>query len=357
MQLLRSIAIVFCLLLVALPAQSAPSAFSGLTITRVVLKDDFGNPWSQPDQIAELIGVKAGDMFTGSSVREGLALLYLKGTFRDIIVEGFPENGGVRLEYTFVPVTVVTKVVVNGRHALKKDQIMDALSGLEGKELRQGRLPRYREDILALYQAAGYFDAGVSFRLESGPLPKGETPQGETGAGQPALPVTFNDKLGPHQAVLHVDISEGEPTLIEEITFVGNTVFTEKKLLAAIKSRVGSPLNRDRLLDTDKEAVVEKYADAAYPAAKVGPVSMSFRDHKAYVRIDITEGPRVTVRFTGNKEFGSKKLKTSPSHLAGARRIGRRDRRQRRPDQDVVPGTGIRRRDGRDEENGGAGQA
>src|SRR5512144_1841833 len=114
MLLLRCVVIILSILIFAPPAHADPAAFSGLAITRIDLQDDFGNPWQRPDQIEELIGVKPGDVLTGAAVREGIALLYLKGIFRDIRVEAIPDNGGVRLEYTFIPVTVVEKIVVHG---------------------------------------------------------------------------------------------------------------------------------------------------------------------------------------------------------------------------------------------------
>src|SRR5512134_1532288 len=87
MLLLRFAVIILSILVLAPSAHSASPAFSGLTITRIDLKDDFGNPWQRPDQIEELIGLKPGDVLTGAAVREGISLLYLKGIFRDIIVE------------------------------------------------------------------------------------------------------------------------------------------------------------------------------------------------------------------------------------------------------------------------------
>lgn len=283
MKSLRPVTTLLCLLLFASPVFSSPSPFTGLTITQVLLLDDRGEPWAKPDQITELLGIKPGDAFSGAAIREGLSLLYLKGTFRDIRVEAFPENGGVRLEYTFLPVTVVDKIAIHGVSALSKTAVTEALPRLEGKELREDKLSDLRADIIALYQAEGYFETTVSYRIEQ--------------------------LRRPHRVVLHFDIREGPPTIIEEISFTANTVFKDKVLRSAMKSRVGKPIKRDLLLDRDMEAILGKYTDAGYPAAKPGPVSMSFRDHKAFIRVSGKEGPHVAVRFSGNHELSSKKLK------------------------------------------------
>ena len=63
------------------------------------------------------------------------------------------------------------------------------------------------------------------------------------------------------------------------------------------------------LLDADTAAIVEKYIGAGYPAAKTGPVDISFSEGAASVRITVTEGPKVTVRFSGNHAFSDSTLR------------------------------------------------
>jgi outer membrane protein insertion porin family len=280
---LRSVVLALCMLVTALPAFSSPSPFDGLTITGIVLKDDRGQSLPKAEQIMPLIGLKPGDLYSPPAIREGITLLYLKGLFRDIRVEAVKEPGGVRLDYIFLPITVVDRIKVRGNHALSTTAITDALPNVTGKELREDKLAGLITDIIALYQAEGYFDTTVSLRPE--PLPE------------------------PHRVALHVYISEGPPTVIGEIAFTGNTVFKDKDLLAVMKSRLGAPLNRDLLLDQDKEAVLSKYTEAGFPAATAGPVDINFREHKASVRIVINEGPRLAVRFIGNRALSTSKLK------------------------------------------------
>ncbi|HUI44664.1 MAG TPA: outer membrane protein assembly factor BamA [Nitrospirota bacterium] len=269
---------VLCLLATALPAFASPSSFDGLTITRIILKDESGNSLAGSDQITQLISVKPGGLFSGAAIREGLALLYLKGTFRDIRVDGFPENGGVRLEYTFIPITIVDSVVIKGNSALSQAEITGALPRLTGKELREDRFPELKADLEELYQARGFSEASFSFRVE---------------------------KLAAHRVALRVDIHEGAPTVIEKIIFSGNRALGDNELLSVMTSRIGSPLVRDILLDADREAIAKKYADAGYPKAATGPVSISFENHRATIRIPCSEGPRVQIRYLGNNNIKS----------------------------------------------------
>ncbi len=273
---------VFVLLLLS-PAYPSSDSFSGLTINRIDFKDDVGQPWPNPGQVLPLILVKPGDRFAGSTIRDGIATLYLKRIFKDIRVEAFPDNGGVRLEYIVTPISIVDKIDIHGNSTVPTGTILDALAGIEGKEPRDEKLSSLRSDLLALYQGEGFYHATVSFRT---------TPLKE-----------------PHRVALHVYIQESRPTQIADITFSGNSVFRDKQLLRVMKSKKGSRLRRDILQDSDMKAIINKYADKGYPAAKAGPVDIGFREDEAMVHVPVSEGPLVTASFAGNREFGAKKLK------------------------------------------------
>ncbi len=273
----------FCLLVFASAALPSPSQFSGRTVTSIVIKDDRGNPWPRPEQVLPLIDVKPGDRFSIQAIRGGIGYLYLKGLFRDIRIDGFPDGDGVRLVYTLIPITVVDKVAIDGNETLATKGIMAVVTSLEGRELREDKLSEYRSNIITLYQSEGFNDALVSFEI---------TP-----------------KKDPHHVVLHIEIQEGTPTIIEGIQFAGNTVFKEKDLLKAMKNKKGSRLRTDLLLDTDLEAIRQRYDKAGYPAAKTGPVNVSFRNGNAFITIEVNEGPKVTVQFAGNHAFSNRELR------------------------------------------------
>ncbi len=271
------------LLLVGIPATIFAADLSGLPVTTVVLKDNLGKPLPDAESLLPLVGLKAGDPFSREAVRNGVSYLYLEGKFRDVRADAYAENGGVRLEFTFTPVTIVDRIVLRGNRALSNRDVRDETRGIEGRELREEALPDIRTNIQARYQAEGFYNVRVSFRHE------------------PAA--------DPHRAVLYIYIQEPKRTMIEDVRFKGNTVFKEEELLGVMKNRKGRPLLTNVLLDDDLEAVRKEYADAGYPAASPGPVSVSLRDERAFLEISGVEGPKVTVSFTGNREFSENKLR------------------------------------------------
>lgn len=270
------------LLFLSFSSPASAADVYGLPITRIVFKYEDGRLLPKFDQLQPLIGIRPGDRLSATAVRESISYLYLKGLFRDIRADAYPEQEGVRLEYALTPMTIVEKIVVRGNQVLSAGTIREALMRVEGREYREEKLTSLRENILTLYQAAGYYDASVVFRTEP-------------------------DKA-PHRVALVIEVHESLPTLIEEITFSGNTVFTPKELLRVMKSKKGDPLKSSELMDADMEAVLQKYTEAGYPAARPGPVTISIRERKAYLQVLGSEGPKVTVSFIGNSAFSSKKL-------------------------------------------------
>ncbi len=276
-----AVILMLCLLFcgVLVPPAAGAEELAGLTVRTIELRDAAGVPWPNDANLRQLLIVKEGAPLSPEEVRQGLGYLYLTQQFRDIRVDAIPVDGGIRLVYTLFPVVVVDKVVLRGNHALSDRALRNAMTGIEGKELREETFPDIRTAIQALYQAEGYYGVRVNFRHEP--------------------------SRQPYRAVLYVYITESAQTIIADITFKGNTVFPERELLASMRNRKGAPLLTNVLFDQDLEAIQRKYVAAGYPAAKPGPVSMSFQDGRAYLDIGGTEGPKVSVSFSGNDRFCS----------------------------------------------------
>jgi len=261
----------------SLPLAAPAVELDGLPVTGIILKDDLGRPLPDHDNLLTLIEVKPGDPLSRQMVRKGIGYLYLTGKFRDIRVEAFPDQAGVRLEYTFVPIIIVERIVLRGNHSLPDRVIRNAVRGVEGKELREENFSDILAEIQARYQAEGFYNTRVTFRHE------------------PAA--------DPHRVVLFLYITEPKQTIIEKVTFKGTKVFTDQELLSSMHNRPGRPLLTNVLLEDDMEALRRKYTDAGYPAAVAGPVSMSFRDERAFLEITGDEGPKVALSFSGTDAF------------------------------------------------------
>lgn len=275
--------VMFLMLLLRPPSIGAAEDFTGLTVTSITLKDDRGNPWPRQWTLLPLLDVEPGDPFSYRTVRKGIEYLYFKGLFKDIRIEGFRDGDGMRLEYILVPIVVVREIVITGNKAIGTKRIRDITDRYEGKEAHDDNLFSLRLDITALYHGEGFFDERLKLLHEK-----------------------TDD---PYRVIVHVAIDESIPTIIEEIRFVGNTVFSDKEMLRMMGSKRGEPLRRDQLLDVDMKALAQAYTNAGYPSAKADIVGMRFRENKAYLTISGNEGPKVAVTFSGNRKISSGRLK------------------------------------------------
>src|SRR5512134_3636569 len=126
------------ILLFVAVSTTAAADFSGLTVTSITVKDEQGAAWPNPEALLPLMVVAPGAPYSREDVRKGIGYLYLKGLFRDVRVDGFPEDGGVRLEYTLYPVTIVDRIEIRGNDSLSRSAIVrGAMAEVEGKELRE----------------------------------------------------------------------------------------------------------------------------------------------------------------------------------------------------------------------------
>ncbi len=283
MNLRGFLAVVVCVFVFSAPARSYPSSFGGLPITRIVIQDDYGKVLDDPEEVTSVIAVMPGDVFSPAAISDSITYLYLKRIFSDIRVDGIPDNDGVKLVFTLTPLKIVAGIAVRGNHVLSTSRIHGALAGIEGKEVRDDKFPDYRAAIVMLYESEGYYGTTVDFSTAKTALP--------------------------HRVVLQVEIREPEPTMIAAISFSGNTRFTDRQLRNVMKNRVGKPLRSDLLLDTDMASILDVYREAGHAAAKPGHVDIRFQDGKAYVSIIGNEGPRVDVRFSGNRAFSDTDLR------------------------------------------------
>ena len=264
----------------SLPAAAAD--LDGLPVTRIILKDDQGRPWPDAANLLTLTQARPGEPFSREAVSRGISYLYLKKLFRDVRVDAFPEDGGVRLEYTLVPLVFVDRIVLRGNRSLPDRDLLAAIPGVEGKELREDAFPDIKTNIQTRYQEEGFSNVLVNFRSEPAKTP--------------------------YRADLFIYITEPKRTVIAEVRFKGNRALTDRDLIKVMKNRKSSPLRTNVLFDEDLPAIQKRYAAAGYPAAKPGPVSIRFQEERAFLEIDVAEGPKVAVSFSGNRELSDTEL-------------------------------------------------
>ena len=92
-----------------------------------------------------------------------------------------------------------------------------------------------------------------------------------------------------------VAIREGPRTMVADVAFFGNRVFSDSVLQSLVKTRPGEPLLSSRI-DEDVHRIVNYLADRGYLEAEVSPeVRIDRERHLAVVEFTVKEGPRIRV--------------------------------------------------------------
>lgn len=106
-------------------------------------------------------------------------------------------------------------------------------------------------------------------------------------------------------------ILQAKPKLTD-IVFTGNKKYSNRRLLKAVTSKVGDPLD-ERKLFSDVQAIRQKYQKAGYQRTEVKYVqNVDDRTGRGSVTFEITEAPKVLIKdvtFEGATAFTQRKLR------------------------------------------------
>jgi outer membrane protein insertion porin family len=105
--------------------------------------------------------------------------------------------------------------------------------------------------------------------------------------------VTIDSAQGDVQ--VHVQISEGELTLVEGVALFGSTIFSDSLLFERIKIQPGDPLRQPRIQEATL-SLLTLYANEGYLEAEVKPdVRINSETHRALVDFVISEKNQFTI--------------------------------------------------------------
>lgn len=238
-----------------------------------------GNLRVEEDGIRLHLKSRPGEVFDQSMVEQDVKAIYRMGFFEDVRAEITPDH---ILTYTVKEKPYVQEIKVQGNAQLARDKIESALGITPRTILDRGKVSEGVEKVRKLYIEQGYVNAKVDY----------------------ALSVEANN-----QAVVVLDITEGNRLLIKKISFEGNQTFgasdlkglmatKEEWLFSFITNR--GVLDRD-ILTNDVAILSNHYFDHGYIDHKIDePVILRDRDGlEVVIRID--EGQQYRV---GKVEIG-----------------------------------------------------
>jgi outer membrane protein insertion porin family len=259
---------------------------------KVILKDIkiAGNLRVEDDGIRLHLKSRAGEAFDSSVVEQDVKAIFRMGFFDDVQAELSPE--GV-LTYAIKEKPYIREVKIQGASQVSKEKIESAFGVGARTILDRTKVADGVDKVRKLYSEQGYVNAAVDF----------------------AVSVEASN-----QAVVTLDISEGNRLLIKRILFEGNKNFSQselKDLIATKEEWIFSfitnrgVLDRD-MLTNDVAILSNNYNDHGYVEHKIeDPVILRARDGlEVFFRVH--EGPQYRV---GKVEIGGELIQDGQQML------------------------------------------
>ena len=265
---------------------------TGIAQEKVVLEEVkiAGNLRVEEDGIRLHIKNRPGEPFDRAVVEQDVKAIYRMGFFDDVQAEISPD--GV-LTYTVKEKPYVREVKIQGNSQIGRDKIETALGITPRTILDHGKVTEGVDKVRKLYNEQGYVSAKVDY----------------------ALSIESSN-----QAVLVLDIVEGNRLLIKKVSFEGNRTFSEGELRGLIATKEEwifsfitnrGVLDRD-ILTNDIAILSNHYYDHGYIDHKIDePVILRDRDGlEVVIRVD--EGQQYRV---GKVEIGGDLLQDGKQML------------------------------------------
>jgi len=239
-----------------------------------------GNRRIETDAIMRYIRTKPGDDYVPKSLSDDLKSVYSMGYFEDIRIEYEDGADGKIIIFKVREKPTIRRIKFKGNDVYKDEEIMESMNIKSGSILNIFKIQNNIIRIENLYKEKNYHNVKVDYSV---------------------------NELDNNQGDLLFIIEEGGKVRIKEISFEGNTVYTDKKLKKVIKTNEkgfwsfitnSGELNRDDL-SQDISMLTGFYHNSGYIQAKVGEPQVEFREDMIYIKFKITEGPRFQVGYVG----------------------------------------------------------
>lgn len=233
-----------------------------------------GNRRVETPTIMSYIDIKPGERISDNKIEEILKDLYATGLFADVMIEQQRD----RLLIKVVENKIINRIAFEGNDHLK-DEILQSEVGLRPREVyTPAKVQEAAQKIRDMYRLSGRYGAKVEPKIVE--------------REQNRVDIVF-------------EITEGKPTRINKIIFVGNNHFSSSRLDSIIltkESRWYRFFSSDDTYDPDrlaydKELLRRYYHEHGYADFKVDSVvaELDPDEQEFYITYTLNEGPRYQV--------------------------------------------------------------
>ena len=126
-----------------------------------------GNERIETEAIKLRIKTEKGDLFDQAKLRQDLTAIYKMGYFREVRIEAEDTPQGQDVVFVVAEKPTIDKVRIRGAKSITEDDIRAAITTRQYSILQRSVLQEDVEKIRGLYRNKGYYDAEITYEVES----------------------------------------------------------------------------------------------------------------------------------------------------------------------------------------------
>ncbi len=245
-------------------------------------------------KILSKLKTKRGKTFLEKVVNEDVKRLYLMGFFSDVSVSIDEVQDGVGVVFVVVEKAPLAAVRFTGNRIYKSKKLNEVVKSKLNEFADEKRLKDDANEIEDLYKRAGYPWVKISYRVDT--------------------------DTSKNQATAVFIVEEGPRAVVRTIKIIGNTAFSDKRLLKVVKSKTSgffrSGVYKKDVADDDMERLKHFYKQEGFLDIETSyEILTQEKGRKRWIElvVRLTEGRKYTagnIRITGNKVFSNEELKS-----------------------------------------------
>jgi outer membrane protein insertion porin family len=258
----------------------APQSAPGPPIIRSIDVEYTGPATISSERILAQMRTKVGQLYSNEVVQEDIKALYKTGYIRNVRIFAQPQGDGVKVIVAVQTRAIVREIEITGAERIKPTRLRKEIKIRLNQAVDEQQLEEARQKIIDVYQARGYTDVSVQFRIDP-----------------------IDEKRGTARVVFTV--TEGVRGAVSQIRFEGNAHASQAVLRKQMKTRgrtfiyfVDKSGRLDEIqLEQDLDKIREYYQNHGFIDVEIKEVRKE-RTQKGpmIITIVISEGPQYHVR-------------------------------------------------------------
>src|SRR5215467_5005598 len=258
----------------------APQSAQGAPIIRSMDVQYTGPATISKERILAQMRTKVGQPYSNEVVQEDIKALYKTGYIRNVRIFAQPQGDGVKVIVAVQTRAIVREIEITGAERVKPRRLRKEIKVQLNHALDEAALEESREKMIEVYQAHGFNDVSIEFRVDP-----------------------IDEKRGTARVVFTVN--EGVRGAISQVRFEGNAHIKSATLRKQMKTRGRTLIyfldKTGRLdevqLEQDLDKIREYYQNHGFIDVEIKEVRKE-RTPKGpmIITIVIVEGPQYHVR-------------------------------------------------------------